>query len=66
MGRIRHGHASSGPVQECRSRYAHKPALSLDGREIARLEGPGVINLRISQKGGRKHVMTTATSRHPP
>jgi hypothetical protein len=45
---------ASGPVQERRSRYADKPALFLDGREIAHLEAPGVIDLRISQKGWRQ------------
>lgn len=42
---------AAGPVQERRSRYADKPALFLDGREIAHLEAPGVIDLRISRKG---------------
>jgi Family of unknown function (DUF5519) len=42
---------TSGPVQERRSRYVHNPALFLDGRESAHLEAPGVIDLRISQKG---------------
>jgi hypothetical protein len=40
-----------GPVQERRSRYADKPALFLDGREIAHLEAPGVIDLRITGAG---------------
>ena len=40
-----------GPVQERRSRYADKPALFLDGREIAHLEAPGVIDLRITSAG---------------
>jgi hypothetical protein len=42
---------AAAPVQERRSRYADKPALFLDGREIAHLEAPGVIDLRISRKG---------------
>jgi hypothetical protein len=40
-----------GPVQERRSRYAAKPALFVDGREIAHLEAPGVIDLRITGSG---------------
>jgi hypothetical protein len=40
-----------GPVEERRSRYADKPALFLDGREIAHLEAPGVIDLRITRAG---------------
>jgi Family of unknown function (DUF5519) len=40
-----------GPVQESRSRYADKPALVLDGREIAHLEAPGVVDLRITSAG---------------
>jgi len=38
-------------VQERRSRFADKPALWLDGREIAHLEAPGIIDLRITQAG---------------
>jgi hypothetical protein len=40
-----------GPLEERRSRYADKPALFLDGREIAHLEAPGVIDLRITRPG---------------
>ena len=40
-----------GPVQERRSRYGDKPALVLDRREIAHLEAPGVIDLRITSAG---------------
>jgi hypothetical protein len=40
------GHASEG-----RSRYADKPALFAGRREIAHLEAPGVIDLRITHAG---------------
>jgi Family of unknown function (DUF5519) len=39
------------PVEERCSRFADKPALFLDGREIAHLEAPGVIDLRITRPG---------------
>jgi hypothetical protein len=39
------------PLNERRSRYADKPALFLDGREIADLEAPCVIDLRITHAG---------------
>jgi hypothetical protein len=38
-------------VHERRSRYGDKPALWLDDREIAHLEAPGVIDLRITHSG---------------
>lgn len=40
-----------GPVQERRSRYGDKPALFVDGREIAHLETPEIIDLRITRTG---------------
>ena len=40
------GHAS-----ERRSRYGDKPALFIGNREIAHLEAPGVIDLRITRAG---------------
>ena len=40
-----------GPVEERRSRFADKPALFVDDREIAHLEAPGVIDLRITRAG---------------
>jgi Family of unknown function (DUF5519) len=40
-----------GPVHERQSRYAEKPALFIDSREIAHLEAPGVIDLRITGPG---------------
>ena len=42
---------AAGPVYERRSRYADKPALFIEGREIAHLEAPGVIDLRITRQG---------------
>jgi hypothetical protein len=41
----------SGPADERRSRYGDKPALYVTGREIAHLEAPGVIDLRITSAG---------------
>lgn len=39
-----------GPVRERPSRYGHKPALAISGtREIAHLEAPGVVDLRITR-----------------
>lgn len=40
-----------GPSRERRSRYGDKPALFIEGREIAYLEAPGVIDLRITRQG---------------
>lgn len=40
-----------GPVSERESRYGDKPALVIDNREIAHLEAPGIIDLRITQAG---------------
>ncbi len=42
---------SAGPAEERRSRYGNKPALAIAGREVAHLEAPGVIDLRITRKG---------------
>jgi len=42
---------AAGPAYERRSRYADKPALFIEGREIAHLEAPGVIDLRITRQG---------------
>jgi hypothetical protein len=42
---------AAGPVHEHRSRYGDKPALFIEGREIAHLEAPGVIDLRITRQG---------------
>jgi len=40
-----------GHAVERRSRYGDKPALALDGREIAHHEAPGLIDLRITGAG---------------
>jgi Family of unknown function (DUF5519) len=42
---------AAGPVHERRSRYGAKPALWTDRREIAHLEAPGVIDVRITAAG---------------
>lgn len=41
----------AGPAQERGSRYGDKPALFAGHREIAHLEAPGVIDLRITRAG---------------
>jgi Family of unknown function (DUF5519) len=40
-----------GQAEERRSRYGDKPALFTANREIAHLEAPGVIDLRITRAG---------------
>lgn len=42
---------AAGPVVERRSRYGDKPALFTASREIAHLEAPGMIDLRITRAG---------------
>jgi hypothetical protein len=42
---------AAGPAQEQASRYGDKPALVTASREIAHLEAPGVIDLRITRDG---------------
>ncbi len=42
---------AAGPVAERRSRYGDKPALFCASREIAHLEAPGAIDLRITRAG---------------
>lgn len=42
---------AAGPVWERPSRYGGKPALCTGSREIAHLEAPGVIDLRITGAG---------------
>jgi hypothetical protein len=44
----------AGPVHEHGSRYADKPALYAGRREIAHLEAPGIIDLRITRGGWAK------------
>ena len=41
----------AGPARERGSRYGDKPALFAGHREIAHLEAPGVIDLRITRAG---------------
>jgi len=43
--------AAAGPAWERRSRFGDKPALFSGSREIAHLEAPGVIDLRITRAG---------------
>jgi Family of unknown function (DUF5519) len=45
---------AAGPAHEHGSRYADKPALFAGRREIAHLEAPGVIDLRITRSGWAK------------
>jgi hypothetical protein len=42
---------TAGAAQERDSRYGDKPALVAGHREIAHLEAPGVIDLRITRDG---------------
>jgi hypothetical protein len=41
----------AGHADERRSRFADKPALFVGSREIAHLEAPGVIDLRVTSAG---------------
>ena len=43
---------AAGPAVERRSRYGGKAALCTADREMAHLEAPGVIDLRITRPGG--------------
>jgi hypothetical protein len=45
------GMLAAGPARERPSGYGNKPALFAGRREIADLEAPGVIDLRITRKG---------------
>lgn len=42
---------SAGYADERRSRFGDKPALFVGSREIAHLEAPGVVDLRITSAG---------------
>jgi Family of unknown function (DUF5519) len=42
---------AAGPVVERRSCYGDKPALFTASREIAHLEAPGMIDLRVTRAG---------------
>jgi hypothetical protein len=39
------------PIEVRRSRFAPKPAIFLQGREIAHWDGPGAVDLRITRAG---------------
>jgi Family of unknown function (DUF5519) len=42
---------STGKAHELRSRYGDKPAVYIEGREVAHLEAPQIIDLRITRQG---------------
>jgi Family of unknown function (DUF5519) len=42
---------AAGPAYERRSHYGDKPALFIESREVAHLEAPGIIDLRITRQG---------------
>lgn len=62
LARMDDGHADSlwdafvahmlatGKVHERRSRYGDKPAVYIEGREVAHLEAPRIIDLRITRQ----------------
>ena len=41
----------TGKAHERRSRYRDKPAVYIEGREVAHLEAPRIIDLRITRQG---------------
>jgi hypothetical protein len=45
------GMLATGKAHERRSRYGDKPAVYIEGREVAHLEGPRIIDLRITRQG---------------
>lgn len=49
-----------GPGDERRSRYGDKPALYVHSREVAHLEGPGLVDLRLTAAGWAKVRATFA------
>jgi len=58
-----------GPAAERRSRYGEKPALRTASREIAHLEAPGVIDLRVTRAGWlrvREHFRADPAVRSHP
>jgi Family of unknown function (DUF5519) len=60
---------AAGPVAERRSRYGDKPALFTASREIAHMETPGVIDLRITRTGWsqvKEHFSTDPAVRRDP
>jgi hypothetical protein len=42
---------ATGSAHEQPSRYGNKPALYIQSREVAHLEAPGIIDLRITRQG---------------
>jgi hypothetical protein len=42
---------ASGKAHERRSRFGDKPAIYIAGREVAHLEAPRIIDLRITRQG---------------
>ena len=60
---------AAGPADERRSRYGVKPALYVRDREVAHLEAPGVIDLRITRQGWSlvkaQHASDPAICRDP-
>jgi hypothetical protein len=60
---------AAGPAEERRSRYGDKPALYTGRREIAHLEAPGVVDLRITRAGwlsARAEFGADPAVRHDP
>jgi Family of unknown function (DUF5519) len=42
---------ASGKAHERRSRFGDKPAVYIAGREVAHLEAPRIIDLRVTRQG---------------
>lgn len=60
---------ATGKTHERRSRYGDKPALYIDGRELAHLEALRVIDLRITRQGwsrARDDYGSDPAVRHDP
>lgn len=43
--------SAAGPAHETRSRYADKPALVIGRREVAHLETPDTVDVRLTRAG---------------
>lgn len=48
------GMLATGKAHERRSRYGDKPAAYIEGREVAHLEAPRIIDLRITGRAGHE------------
>jgi hypothetical protein len=63
------GMLATGKAHERRSRYGDKPAVYIEGREVAHLEGPRIIDLRITRQGWSRvkdeYRSDPAVYRHP-